>query len=297
MRDRADGSRSGALRNDAAAAAPTVSRETSQRGDGEDDVCRSRGLVAAGLHAGYGRERVLHGIDACIPAAAVTALIGPNGSGKSTLLRCFTGALRASAGAVVCDGISLTRIPIAELARRVAYVPQETPAPYAFTVQELVSLAPAGRHTQVTPVVNGLNAVDEALDTLDLLPLRHRSLTRLSGGERHRAAIARGLAQNAPYLLLDEPTAHLDLKHQRSVLDAVRARAAQGVGVLLVLHEIDLAAHWADTILLLHQGRVAAHGRADDVLTSETLSGVYDADVRIVRSPDGRRFFHAARPA
>ena len=246
----------------------------------------SQTLSTINLTAGYDNRRpILQGVSLTVRQGEVTALIGPNGSGKSTLLRVLGGALKPSAGAALVAGHDVYRTSARDLARQIAFVPQDNPAPFAFTVQELVELG--ANAANAAEAGNANERVQAALDTFDLNDFAHRSLTNLSGGERQRAALARAWAQNTPFLLLDEPTAHLDLRHQSGLIHAVRRAARkQNRGVLLVLHDLNLAGACADTLYLLDAGRIAARGAARDVLTSAVLEPVYQTAIH-VKQEDG----------
>lgn len=238
-------------------------------------------LSARGLSAGYRGAEAVRDVDLTVEPRRVAVLIGPNGSGKSTLLRCLARAHPPRQGSVRVDNEDLYRLSAHAAARRIAYVAQENPAPFAFTVSELVALGASigvtGRPQQ--------DRVEAALRLLDLNGLAGRSLLTLSGGERQRAALARAFAQETPYLLLDEPTAHLDLRHQIALLEAVRAVAAGGKGVLLILHDLNLAAAYADVLFLLHEGRLFASGTPGQTLTAETIRQVYQTNVFIEADP------------
>ena len=238
-------------------------------------------LSADSLTARYGSlPPVLENVSVTVEPGRVTALIGPNAGGKSTLLRCLARAHPPASGRVSIGPDDLYRLPAREAARRIAYVPQDNPMPFAFTVAELIMLgadaAPVGDHADRS------RRISEAVALFDLEPLAERSLLTLSGGERQRAALARAFAQNTPFLLLDEPTLHLDLRHQAALLRAVRTAAREkGQAVLLVLHDINQAAAAADTLLLLHGGRIAASGEPATVLSAERLSEAYQTSVLI----------------
>jgi iron complex transport system ATP-binding protein len=214
------------------------------------------------------------------------ALIGPNGAGKTTLLRAITGLVsyEGSISIFADDARALAR---KQLARRVALVPQVPLMPAHMTVREYVLL---GR----TPHLGYLGsegrsdfaAAEAALDQLDLGSLAHRRLGSLSGGERQRAMLARALAQDAPILLLDEPTAALDVGRQQQVLEIVDGlRASRGLTVLSTMHDLTLAGQYADRLLLIDRGRLVAGGTAGDVLTGALIAEHYGADVDVVETP------------
>jgi len=237
--------------------------------------------------------------DVCLElrSGEVLALIGPNGAGKSTLVRAAAGELRPCAGHVRIGGVEVHALPIEQRARRIATVPQAIHLPELFTAFEVVLM---GR----TPYLGWLaregqadHAIArQAMQRTGTLELADRRVGELSGGERQRVLIARALAQSAPVLLLDEPTTHLDLKYQISILDLLRDLAhGDGLAVLIVLHDLNLAAPYADRIALLSEGRLEAIGSARQVLTAERLSLAYGLPIQVLPHPLHGRPFAAAR--
>jgi len=247
------------------------------------DVLRLEGVVA-----GYGGRTVLQGVDLCVAEGEVVGLIGPNGAGKSTLVAVASKVLPVSAGQVWVDGVPLARLGRRALARRLAVVPQSAPLPEGFLAVEVVRM---GRTPYLDPW-RGPRSVDEAeveraMRTTGVLALADRPVESLSGGERQRVVLARALAQRPGVLLLDEPTSHLDLRYQAEVLHAARTAAAEGVGVLLVVHDLNLAARACDRVVLLTDGRVVAEGPADRVLVADRLARVYRTEVDVFATPGG----------
>jgi iron complex transport system ATP-binding protein len=231
-----------------------------------------------------GSRRIVDGVSLAIEPGAWISLLGPNGAGKTTMLRVLAG-LRRFRGSVRIDGLQLDELGRREAARRVALVPQTPVVPLGMTVSDYVLL---GR----TPHMGVLAregagdraAAAEALERLELASLAERLLSSLSGGELQRAVIARALAQAAPILLLDEPTAALDVGHQQQVLELVdELRRADRLTVVAAMHDLTLAAQYGDRIVLVDQGRVLAEGSADEVLTEERIASLYGASVRVVR--------------
>jgi len=222
---------------------------------------------------------VLHGVDLDIAAGQVVALLGPNGEGKSTLLRVLAGLLPCESGTVRLVDRELERFTARERARRLALVFQGARPVFPFTVEEYVA---QGRFPHVgpwhRPGEGDAGAVQSALARTGLVGLAHRNIETLSGGEWQRAGVARGLAQGADVLLLDEPKGHLDLRHRTILGRVLREEARAGRGVLWVLHDIELALDTADRALLLAGGRVIADGTPRDVLTPERLRMVYELD-------------------
>lgn len=243
-------------------------------------------LSADSLTLRYGSlPPVLENITLTVEPGRVTALIGPNAGGKSTLLRSLARAHPPHSGRVSIGPDDLYRLPAREAARRIAYVPQDNPMPFAFTVSELIALG-ADAAPAVADATDRSRRISDAAALFDMEPLADRNLLTLSGGERQRAALARAFAQNTPCLLLDEPTLHLDLRHQAALLGAVRKAAREkGQAVLLVLHDINQAAAVADTLLLLSGGRIAASGGAATVLSASRLSEAYQTEVRLLPDP------------
>lgn len=245
-------------------------------------------LATQDLTAGYPPRSVLQGLCLEVPAGQFLAVAGPNGSGKSTLLRVLSRTLRPWSGRVMLDGMDLGRLSPAAVARQVAVVAQETAVEYEFTVEELVAMGRLPHLRRLRPETAADRAAVEAvLAATGMAPLAQRLVTAISGGERQRALIARALAQEPHLLLLDEPTSHLDIAYQVEVLDLVwRLNRTSGLTVVAVLHDLNLAAHYADRLILLREGRVLADGPPAAVLTAENVAAVYGAQVQITRHPD-----------
>ncbi|GAC1702585.1 MAG: ABC transporter ATP-binding protein [Candidatus Limnocylindrales bacterium] len=245
-------------------------------------------LVARGLVAGYGARRVLGGIDLELRPGTLIAMVGPNGAGKSTLLRALAGLLRPTAGQVSLDGRNVATIRRRELAGRIAMVPQSFDTLFPFTVREIVSLGRSARLSLFArPTAADAQAVERALEELDLGALAGRRMDSLSGGERQRAVLAMALAQETDVLLLDEPTVHLDPGHQRSTVLLVRDLArARGLVLVTVLHDLNLAA-LADRIVALVDGLVGADGSPGEVLAEGPVERIFGPGLRVAQV-DGR---------
>jgi iron complex transport system ATP-binding protein len=244
----------------------------------------------------YEARTVLRNVSLDVHAGEVLALIGPNGVGKSTLIRACSGTLEPIGGRITIGGQDALRLRVEDRAKSIAVVPQAVRLPEMFTVRETVLM---GR----TPYLGWLgreseadrSAVQAALDRTNTLELVDRPLGELSGGEQQRVLIARALAQAARTLLLDEPTAHLDLKHQASVLNLVCDLAhAENYAVLIALHDLNLAAQYADRVALLSSGAVAAIGTPEEVLTEAQLSPAYGLHITVYEHPaHGAPLVHA----
>jgi iron complex transport system ATP-binding protein len=233
-------------------------------------------LAAHELSFSHGQTTVLDGVSFALDRGQWLAVVGPNGAGKTTLLRLLLGFHRPARGSVTLDGQALGMLPRREIARRLALVPQLTETPFGFTVRETVAMGRTpwlGRFQP--PGSSDEQLVEQALQATALTELADRIITELSGGERQRVFLARALAQNTPALLLDEPTTNLDLFHERQLLEQVRARQQAGLAVIAVLHDLNLAARYADRVLVLNRGRVAAFGPPAQTLTVEVIETVF----------------------
>jgi iron complex transport system ATP-binding protein len=245
-------------------------------------------LRLEGVHAGYGARPVLHGVDLQLRAGEVLGVIGPNGAGKSTLVHVISKVLAVRSGSVWVDGAPLESYGRRALARRMAVMPQAATLPDGFLAIEVVRM---GR----TPFVRAWRGpgpddeaeVERAMRQTGVWGLAERPVDQLSGGERQRVVLARALAQRPRVLVLDEPTSHLDLRYQAELLRAARLAAVDGVGVLLVLHDLNLAARACDRMLLLTEGRVVAAGTVAQVLVRSRLERAYRTEVDVFDSPRG----------
>ncbi len=242
-------------------------------------------LRIEGLRAGYGTQVVLEEVTFHVPPGRIVALLGPNAAGKTTLLRIITGILHPWQGKVTWRGIDLMALSSRERARHVAMVPQARRLPPGFTVYQTVLL---GR----TPYLNWLGfpsrrdreAVERALRLTGLEALVHRPVHTLSGGEQQRVLVARALAQDTPVILFDEPTTHLDLRYQMDILGLARRLAhEENRAILVVLHDLNQAALFADTVALLHQGRIRDFGPPQRVLTPQRIREVYGVQSEVIR--------------
>ncbi|TDC45722.1 heme ABC transporter ATP-binding protein [Jiangella ureilytica] len=240
--------------------------------------------AADGVSVVLGGARVLDDVSVEVRAGEVLALVGPNGAGKSTLLSALTGDVAVAAGSVTLHGEPLRAWSATESAMRRAVLLQQVRLSFPFTVAEVVEM---GRAPWAGTAFEDSDdeAVRSALAEADVTQFAARRFTSLSGGEQARVALARVLAQRTGLLLLDEPTAALDLRHQELVLGVARTRAATGVAVVVVLHDLNLAAAHADRVAVLAGGRVVATGPPAEVLGGALLTDVYEHDVEVIAHP------------
>ena len=244
-------------------------------------------LAAISLDLAYGDKPILHEINLSLARGELLGVIGPNGSGKTTLIRCLSGVLKPTIGSVTLEGKNIQALPDQERARHIAVVPQSAQLPPAFTVLESVSL---GRTPHLSWLgrlgASDLEIVQRALQSCEITHLGDRRISELSGGEQQRVLLARALAQDCPVLLLDEPTAHLDLHHQVALLNLVRHMAReQNLAVLVAIHDLNLASLYADRLILLIDGRIRASGTPSEVLTTETLQNAYQVPLQVHANP------------
>ena len=247
-------------------------------------------LAAENLVLTLGGARVLAGVSAIFAPGQVTAILGPNGAGKSSLLACLAGLRTPDSGAITLVGVDRASLDRRDLARRIGFLPQTADVHWDIDVATLVGLGRLPWRGRWGETADDRIAMAEALAATDTARFAARTVTSLSGGERSRVLLARVLAGTPDWLLADEPLASLDPAHQNGILDCLRAVAARGTGVLVVLHDLNHAARVADTVVLMRDGRIIAAGPPDAVLTPTLIAQVYGIKVHIGALPDGGRF-------
>lgn len=243
-------------------------------------------LSAEKLSLSYDATPIIHSLDLETPSGQITALIGPNGCGKSTLLRGLARLLKPKVGSVLLNGYAIQTIPTKQLAKELGILPQSPVAPEGITVRELVA---QGRYPHQDWFQQWSHADEDALQkALTLTTLTHltdRAVDTLSGGQRQRAWIAMALAQETEILLLDEPTTYLDLAHQLEVLELLVKLNQEGKTIIMVLHDLNHAAHYADHLVALADGRISAQGTSHEVITEEIIRDVFGVESQVIPHP------------
>ncbi|RLF16317.1 MAG: heme ABC transporter ATP-binding protein, partial [Thermoprotei archaeon] len=244
-------------------------------------------IKVCGVEFAYDAVKALDGVSLAVDEGEFLGLLGPNGSGKTTLLRCLTGILKPKVGAVLLDGREVLSMKAAEVAKKMAVVPQDTTTTFDFTVLDVVLM---GRHPHLgrlgRETEKDLEAVQRAMKLTGVWHLADRSINELSGGEKQRVFIARALAQEPKVLLLDEPTTHLDLNHQLEIMDLLeKLRAEQELTIIAVLHDLNLAARYCSQLVLMSHGRIRAMGPVEEVLREDIIREVYGVEVEVRKHP------------
>lgn len=250
-------------------------------------MSREHHLETRALELGYDTRTIINSLDLSILPGAITSIIGPNGCGKSTLLRALARLLKPTAGEVLLDATPLHTYPAKELARTLGLLPQTAIAPDGITVADLVG---RGRHPHQGLLgrwtTRDYQAVERALTLTNTAELAERSVDELSGGQRQRVWIAMALAQETDILLLDEPTTYLDIANQLEVLDLLTdLNATHGTTIVMVLHDLGLAARYSDQLIALHQGDIYAQGSPAEVVTETMMSTVFSTATRVIPDP------------
>ena len=237
------------------------------------------------LEFGYGESLVLKGISFNVKSGEFISIIGPNGSGKSTLLKTLNRLYAIKNGSILIDGKDIDYYKSREMAKKVALVPQDTTLDYDFTVEEVVLM---GRHPYKGRFEKeddkDFDIIYEAMEMTNTLILKDRLITEISGGERQRVFIAKALAQKPSIILLDEPTSHLDINHQMDILNLLKTLNDRGTTIILVIHDINMAARYSDEILLLNHGEIQGKGTPEEVITMENIERAYNLKVAIEKN-------------
>ncbi|MEO0409905.1 MAG: ABC transporter ATP-binding protein [Cyanobacteria bacterium P01_A01_bin.135] len=247
-------------------------------------------LEAQAITGGYDQRAVVESVSFGLEPGEWLSILGSNGSGKSTLLRLLSRVLQPQGGAVLLNGKSIHAQPAQQVAQTLALLPQQQSSPAGLTVQQLVSLgrAPHQSWWRWEPTAKDLGQVQQALEATRLVPYRDRPVEQLSGGERQRAFLALALAQAPQVLLLDEPTTYLDLRYQLELLELLKQlNRSQGIAIITVLHDVNLAARYSDRLALLKAGQLCHLGSPHQVLTPETLAQIFGISAVLLDTPVG----------
>ncbi len=240
-------------------------------------------LAVRAASVAYGARRVLFEVSLEVAPGEVVAIVGPNGAGKSTLLRAAVGALPLAGGTIALSGAELESLTRREVARRAAFLPQSAPLEFEFSVREVVAMGRTPHLGRFRPLgADDRRAIDDALGATRVAEMAERSVVELSGGERQRVMLARAIAQAAPLLVLDEPSASLDLLHAFELLELLERHARGGGAVLVALHDLGAAARFADRVVVLDRGRLHSSGPARDVLSRTMMREVFGVDARLL---------------
>ena len=244
-------------------------------------------LETENLNCGYSQKTVLESICLEIKNGTILGLIGPNGSGKSTLLNTLARMIKPKKGRIILAGKDLWKQSSREVARIMAFTPQDTGSTLPLTINQFVELGRAPHRGWLLPLTGeDKQVIDDALKKTGLEDLRDRYITELSGGEQQRTALARVLAQQPEVLLLDEPTSHLDIKYQTEILELVADLAHNhNISVIISIHDLNTAAIYSDKLALIGKGEIASYGTPEEVLQEEILSEIYDTPVLVTTHP------------
>lgn len=241
-------------------------------------------ISGTNLSKSFGAVSVLEGVDITVESGEFVGLVGPNGAGKTTLLRLLNGLFEADAGSVTLDETDIQTLSSRAVSRRIATVPQNSSMDFAFTAEQIVEM---GRtpHRSRLDWSDETDAVEAALERTEMLALRDRTIDDLSGGERQRVLLARALAQDPEVLVLDEPTANLDINHQRRVLELVFDLVSEGRAAVAAIHDLDLAARFCDRLLVLADGEIRACGPPEAVLTDAGIETAFETRTAVTTDP------------
>lgn len=243
-------------------------------------------IHAEDISFSFGDTPVLESVSLTVAKGELVGLIGPNGAGKTTFLRLISGVLTPSQGTVTLDGDLLESLSTHEVGKRLAVVPQQTELSFDFSIRDVITM---GRHPYQGRLERLQSAdrtmVDQAMEQTETAYLADRPFSAISGGERKRVLIARAIAQDTPALLVDEPTASLDINHQVSVFELLRSLVSQDKAILAAVHDLNLAARYCDRLVLLADGQIQASGTAESVLQSDRLRQAYGIDTSIEENP------------
>ena len=249
-------------------------------------------LAVAGLRKSYGATAAVQGLSFEVGRGEIVGLVGESGSGKSTLLKAASKTLAPMAGEVMVEGLPLSSLGYRQAARKIAFVPQEEPMAFDFTVEQVVLMGRLAISGSFFDSKEDKEAARRAMAAADCLHLRERPASEISGGERQRVLIARALAQESRLLLLDEPTSHLDVGHQVAIAALLKGLSVGGYTILAAIHDLNFAAELADEAILLSEGKLVMHSPMSSVLASDLADRTYQVRFRRIRSEQGRTYIY-----
>jgi len=238
------------------------------------------------LVCGYEKKEIIKGVTFSVEEGEFVGIIGPNGSGKTTLFRALSGFLKPWSGNVLYRGIEMCKFSPMEIAKEVAVMPQSMEVPFSFSVEEFVEM---GRFPHTgrlrAPTAEDRKAIDNAMDMAEVAQLKEKYINQLSGGERQRVFFAQALAQEPRFMLLDEPTTHLDIKYQIEAMELMSSLNEKGITIIAILHDLNMAAEYCDRLILLKDGAVKADGNAKEVIDYKTIEDAYKTVVVVRENP------------
>lgn len=255
-------------------------------------------LEAKELSFSYGAKSVLNSISFQVNKGELVTILGANGSGKTTALKCLNGIHTPNRGEVIINGVPLRKMKQKEIARKISMVPQETSSPFSYEVLDMIVMG-TSPHLPLggVPKEKDYRKATGVMEFLDITGLAPKTFNQLSGGEKQMVLIARALLQGADYLIMDEPTSHLDFRNQFKIMHELRRMADTERGVITALHDPNLAIQFSDKIVILSEGSVLAYGQTNDVITEDNLYSAYRIHVRISEDNECKRVFPLKRMA
>jgi iron complex transport system ATP-binding protein len=248
-------------------------------------------LKIENLSTGYEKKSVINEICLEIPKGAFVGIMGPNGAGKSTLFKAISKILPPWSGKILYKDSDISGLSVKEFAKQISTIPQFFEVPFSFTVEEFILMGRYPHRGRLEPLKSyDFKIAEEVIALFDITPYRKRRVSSLSGGELQRVVLAQGLAQEPELLLLDEPTSHLDIGHQIRIMDLIRSLNKQkGLTVIAILHDLNLASYYCDTLVLLKEGKIFTSGPTENVLTYQNIEHVYDTTVVVEKDPVSQR--------
>ncbi len=241
------------------------------------------------INFSYNSKKILKNIDFYVEKGKILSILGPNGSGKTTLLKVIAGILRPDMGEVIVNGKNVLKMQRREMAKLIAYVPQNFEPGFDFTVFDIVSMGRFPHKALLETLDDGdYKKIEWTLKVTGLEDLKMKSIREISGGERQRTIIAMALAQDAEIILMDEPTSNLDIKYQLSILELIKNMVKEGRTIIITMHDVNLSIRYSDEVIVLSEGEIYSKGKPDDVINEKTIENVYGIKIKILRNGSNR---------